>query len=83
MTASLILTGVLLSPLATAPPAKSEPTNAAEAAAKKAAADKLVDEQYAAWVSPGNVLDCKTSLNHLVHQPASRALHRTPARLKK
>ncbi len=28
-----------------------EPTNAAEAAAKKAAADKLLDEQYAGWVS--------------------------------
>ena len=54
MTASLIVTCVLLSPLATAPPAKSEPTNAAEAAAKKAAADKLLDEPYAAWVSTAN-----------------------------
>ena len=51
MTASLIITFVLLSPLATDPPATSEPSNAAEAAAKKAAAEKLVDEQYAAWVS--------------------------------
>jgi len=51
MTASLIITCVLISPLVAAPPATSEPTNAAEAAAKKAAADKLVDEQYAAWVN--------------------------------
>ncbi len=51
MTASLIITCVLLSPLATALPATSAPTNAAEAAATKAAAEKLVDEQYAAWVS--------------------------------
>jgi lysophospholipase L1-like esterase len=50
MTASLIVTCVLLSPLATALPAQAEATNA-EAAAKKAAADKLLDEQYAAWVS--------------------------------
>ena len=51
MTASLILTCFVFVPLAAAPPAKTEPTNAAEAAAKKATADKLVDEQYAAWVS--------------------------------
>jgi hypothetical protein len=51
MTASFIITCVLVSPLAATPPAKTEPTNAAEAAAKKAAADKLVGEQYAAWVS--------------------------------
>lgn len=31
--------------------AATEPTNAKEAAEKKAAADKLLDEQYAAWVA--------------------------------
>jgi hypothetical protein len=51
MTTSFILTYLLLSPLAAAPPAKSEPTNADESVAKKAAADRLLDEQYAAWVS--------------------------------
>jgi lysophospholipase L1-like esterase len=51
MTTSLLLTCLLLSPLTAAPPAKGEPTNAAEAAAKKAAAEKLVDGQYATWVS--------------------------------
>jgi len=51
MTMSLLLTGLLLAPLTAAPPAKTEPTDAAEAAAKKEAAEKLVDEQYAAWVS--------------------------------
>lgn len=51
MTTSLILTCLLLAPLAAAPPVTGEPSTAAEAAAKQAAADKLLDEQYAAWVS--------------------------------
>ena len=51
MTTLLIFTSLLLVPLAAAPPPQGEPTNAAEAAAKKAAADRLLDEQYAAWVS--------------------------------
>ena len=52
----LIITLLLLVPLAAshaqqkAPP-KGEPTNAKEAAAQKAAADKLVDERYAALVA--------------------------------
>jgi len=51
MNALLILTCLLPTTLTAAPPAQGEPTNATEAAAKKAAAEKLVDEQYAAWVS--------------------------------
>jgi len=51
MTTSFILTCLLVAPSSAAPPAKVEPTDAAEAAAKKAAADKLLDEQYSAWVS--------------------------------
>ena len=51
MPTSLILTWLVLTLLAGGPPRKSEPTNAAEAAAKKAAADKVLDEQYGAWVS--------------------------------
>lgn len=54
----LMLSFLLLLPLHltgandSAPPAaRSEPTNAAEAAAQKAAADKLLDEQYTAWVA--------------------------------
>jgi hypothetical protein len=42
---------MLISPLVAAPPAATALPNAAEAAVKKAAAEKLVDEQYAAWVS--------------------------------
>ncbi|QDU96015.1 SGNH/GDSL hydrolase family protein [Lignipirellula cremea] len=48
-----LLLALLAGPLATlqaAPPAVSEPTNAAEAAAQKAAADRLLEEQYQAWV---------------------------------
>ena len=51
MNALFTLACLLPTPLTAAPPAQGEPTNAAEAAAKKAAAEKLVDEQYAAWVS--------------------------------
>jgi len=51
MTTSFLVTSLLLLPLAAAPQAKTEPTDAAETAKKKAVADKLVDEQYAAWVS--------------------------------
>jgi len=42
---------MLLAPLSAVPSAKAESTSAAETAAKKAAADKMLDEQYAAWVN--------------------------------
>ena len=51
MTTSFLVAALTFAPLATAAPAQGGPTHAAEAAAKKAAADRLLDEQYDAWVS--------------------------------
>jgi lysophospholipase L1-like esterase len=51
MTKTFIFTALLVASLTTVLLAQSEPSNADEAAAKKAAADKLLDEQYAAWVA--------------------------------
>ncbi len=47
----LILSCLVTVSLIGAQSTRPEPTDSAEAAAKKAAAEKLVDEQYAAWVS--------------------------------
>jgi lysophospholipase L1-like esterase len=51
MTKTFIFTALLFALLSAVLSAQSEPSNADEAAAKKAAADKLLDEQYAAWVA--------------------------------
>ncbi|TWU33227.1 SGNH/GDSL hydrolase family protein [Novipirellula artificiosorum] len=50
MTPWLVLIVLLAAAWNTAPQAQGEPTNGAEAAAKKADADKILDEQYAAWM---------------------------------